>query len=377
MIARLSPIFEYSEVALNVILIIGALTCLLMGLVGIVQNDIKRIIAYSTLSQLGYMMTAMGVSAYPIGIFHLTTHAFFKALLFLGAGSVILMMHHEQNIWKMGNLKKYMPITYLTMLIGSLALIGFPLLSGFYSKDLIIEAVKLSTLPAASFAYIIVLGSVFITALYTFRLFFVVFHGKERFNKTIILHLRESPAVIWLSLILLAVPSLIAGALLIGPLFEKYFGGSIFILDQHKAYETLNNEFKGPLLMAQQGLLSIPFGLAIAGIVSAWLCYIQYPKMSSFFQNRLRVLNQVLQNKFGFDIFYQWLFAAGARSIGRFFWIFGDQLIIDGVGVNGSAEGIGRLSLMGKKFQSGFLYHYAFTMIVGFLFLVIWLIVLD
>ncbi|HQY22441.1 MAG TPA: NADH-quinone oxidoreductase subunit L, partial [Gammaproteobacteria bacterium] len=265
MIARLSPLFEYSDVALNFILVIGSLTCLLMGLVGIVENDIKRIIAYSTLSQLGYMMTAMGVSAYPIGIFHLSTHAFFKALLFLGAGSVILALHHEQDIWKMGGLRRKMPITYTTMLVGSLALVGFPLFSGFYSKDLIIEAVKLSHLPAAGFAYYIVLGSVFITALYTFRLFFVVFHTQSRRDKERAHHTQESPAIIWVPLVLLAIPSFIAGAFLVEPLFQNFFQGAIVMHKLHDGFAVLDREFNamggGVIGMTSHGLRSLPFCL--------------------------------------------------------------------------------------------------------------------
>lgn len=374
MLARLSPLFEYSETALNIILVIGSITCLLMGLVSVVQNDIKKIIAYSTLSQLGYMMTAIGVSAYQIGIFHLMTHAFFKALLFLGAGSVILALHHEQNIWKMGNLKKYMPITYVTMLIGSLALIGFPFFSGFYSKELIIEAVKFSHLSSAPYAYAIVLGGVFITTLYTFRLFFVVFHTKERMPKEIEAHLHESPSVIWIPLILLAIPSVIAGAWFIGPLFENYFQGSIVIHPNHESFITLKTEFTGALSMAIHGLGSAPFGLALAGIFIAWLSYVKVPNFAVFIKEKSGILYTVLQHKFGFDELYQWVFAAGAQRIGRIFWHVGDQWLIDGIGVNGTAHSVGRLSRHLRRLQTGYLYHYAFVMIAGFLVLIAWLI---
>ncbi len=376
MMARLSPLFECSDFVLNVILVIGTITCLLMGLVGIVQNDIKRIIAYSTLSQLGYMMTAMGVSAYPIGIFHLTTHAFFKALLFLCAGSVILALHHEQDIWKMGNLKKYMPVTYLTMLIGSLALIGFPLFSGFYSKDLIIEAVKLSNLPAAPFAYWVVLGSVFVTALYTFRLFFVVFHTKERMHGSGE-HLRESPLVISIPLVLLALPSVILGICLTDLIFQDFFKEAIVIHPQHSSFAILREEFKGVFAMTLQGLTSLTFGLSLAGILTAWLVFVKCPTLANFFSNKLHFLYRILKNKFGFDAFNQWVFASGTRAIGWLCWQLGDQWLIDGVGVNGTARTVSRLSRLLRQIQTGYLYHYAFAMILGFLFLLVWLMLTD
>ncbi|HQW58149.1 MAG TPA: NADH-quinone oxidoreductase subunit L, partial [Gammaproteobacteria bacterium] len=374
MIARLSPLFEYSDVALNFILVIGSLTCLLMGLVGIVENDIKRIIAYSTLSQLGYMMTAMGVSAYPIGIFHLSTHAFFKALLFLGAGSVILALHHEQDIWKMGGLRRKMPITYTTMLVGSLALVGFPLFSGFYSKDLIIEAVKLSHLPAAGFAYYIVLGSVFITALYTFRLFFVVFHTQSRRDKERAHHTQESPAIIWVPLVLLAIPSFIAGAFLVEPLFQNFFQGAIVMHKLHDGFAVLDREFNamggGVIGMTSHGLRSLPFCLGLAGIFTAWFCYIACPRMAEIIQKRLRFLYRILKAQYGFNLFNQWVLARGTRGIGGLFWRFGDVWLIDGLGVNGLARSIGRFSQTLRRIQTGYLYHYAFVMILGFLCLV-------
>ncbi len=371
MVARLSPLFEYSDVALNFILVIGSLTCLLMGLVGIVENDIKRIIAYSTLSQLGYMMTAMGVSAYPIGIFHLTTHAFFKALLFLGAGSVILALHHEQDIWKMGGLRRKMPITYITMLIGSLALVGFPLFSGFYSKDLIIEAVTLSHLPAAGFASYVVLGSVFITALYTFRLFFVVFHtsvGADRCVRS-----QESPAIIWVPLVLLAIPALIAGALLVEPLFQDFFQGAIVMHKLHNGFSELSAEFKtmgGVIGMTLHGLRSLPFWLGLAGIFTAWFCYIVRPGIAEIIQKRLGFLYRILKAQYGFNLFNQWVLARGTCGVGGLFWRFGDVWLIDGLGVNGLARSIGRFSQTLRRIQTGYLYHYAFVMILGFLCLV-------
>lgn len=372
MVARLSPLFEYSDVALNFILVIGSLTCLLMGLVGIVENDIKRIIAYSTLSQLGYMMTAMGVSAYPIGIFHLTTHAFFKALLFLGAGSVILALHHEQDIWKMGGLRRKMPITYITMLIGSLALVGFPLFSGFYSKDLIIEAVRLSHLPAAGFASYVVLGSVFITALYTFRLFFVVFHTSVGADRCV--RPQESPAIIWVPLVLLAIPSFIAGAFLVEPLFQNFFQGAIVMHKLHDGFSVLDREFNamggGVIGMTSHGLRSLPFCLGLAGIFTAWFCYIVRPGIAEIIQKRLGFLYRILKAQYGFNLFNQWVLARGTRGVGGLFWRFGDVWLIDGLGVNGLARSIGRFSQTLRRIQTGYLYHYAFVMILGFLCLV-------
>lgn len=373
MLARLSPLYEYTETALNVVLVIGSLTCLLMGLVGIVQNDIKRIVAYSTLSQLGYMMMAMGVSAYPIGIFHLMTHAFFKALLFLGAGSVIIALHHEQDIWKMGNLKRYMPITYFTMLIGSLALVGFPLFSGFYSKDLIIEAIKYSKLPMAGFAYWVGLSGVLITTLYTFRLIFVAFHTKERMGIKAKRNLHESPAVVCIPLLLLALPALLSGAIFVKPLFNGFFGNTLYIHPDHTSFELLSRHFHGALSMGLWGFFSIPFLLNLVGIVGCWLAYVYSPKLSGLLKARLNWLYRILWNKFGFDIFNEKIVIPSVQQIGRFFWHFGDQDCIDGVMVNGTASLIERLSMQVRRFQTGYLYHYAFVMVLGFLFLVGWL----
>jgi NADH-quinone oxidoreductase subunit L len=372
MVARMSPLFEYSDAALNFILVIGGLTCFLMGLLGLVQSDIKRIIAYSTLSQLGYMMMALGASAYGVGIFHLMTHAFFKALLFLGAGSVIIAMHHEQNIWKMGNLKKYMPITYITMLVGSLALMGFPFFAGFYSKDLIIEAVQASTLPAAKFAYIVALGSVFVTALYTFRLFFVVFHTRERMDEKTRSHLHESPSVICVPLVLLAIPSIFAGFYFIEPLFNGFFSDTM-VITEHPVFLQLQAEFKGRIEMGLHGFMSKPFWFGMAGLIIAWFCYIQYPDLPLKIQKRLGIFYSILKNKYGFDAFNHWILAKGTRGIGWIFWRFGDQFLIDGIAVNGSANEVKRLSRIISRLQSGYLYHYAFAMITGFLFLLVWL----
>lgn len=373
MIARMSPLYEYSDTALTLVLTIGAITCLLTGLLGIVQNDIKRIIAYSTLSQLGYMMTAMGASAYAIGIFHLMTHAFFKALLFLAAGSTIIAMHHDQDIWHMGDLRKKMPITYITMLVGSLALIGFPFFSGFYSKDLIIEAVGASNLPVAKMVYWVVLISVFITALYSFRLFFVVFHGKPRMDAHAKAHIHESPAVVWWPLVLLAIPSLFIGGIFVEPLFENFFQKSIVVHGSHPAMEHLTHEFQGSLAMGVQGLLSWPFFLGLLGIAVAWLCYLRFPEFPLRFQKTFSGLYFILKQKYGFDIFYETVVMRFIRGIGFLFWRLGDQWAIDGIAVNGSARSVGRLALRLRKWQTGYLYHYAFTMITGFLILVIWL----
>lgn len=374
MLARMSPLFEFSDTALSVVMVVGGITALLTGLLGVVQNDIKRIIAYSTLSQLGYMMTAMGASAYAVGIFHLMTHAFFKALLFLAAGSVIVAMHHEQNIWKMGNLRKYMPITYWTMLIGSLALIGFPGFSGFFSKDLIIMAVENSTQDGSGFAYAVVLGSVFITALYTFRLFFVVFHGKERMNEAERSHLHESPMVITVPLILLAIPSVIAGAIFVGPMFSGFFGNSINVHANHEAMEQLASVFTDAMDMIWHGFISAPFWLAMLGLATAWYCYLKQPKIPDAICNRFSWIYFVLKEKYGFDAFYEWFATKCGRGIGWICWRLGDEWLIDGVGVNGTADNIGRLSILGQKFQTGYIYHYAFVMITGFLVLTAWMI---
>ncbi len=370
MVARMSPLFEHSAFSLNFMLIIGAITCLLMGILGIVQNDIKRIIAYSTLSQLGYMVMALGASAYSIAIFHLMTHAFFKAVLFLGAGSVIIALHHEQNIWKMGALKNKMPITYITMLIGSLALIGFPFFSGFYSKDLIIEAVRASRLPAAPIAYWVALGSVFVTALYTFRLLFVVFWGPQENHETV----HESPAVIWVPLVLLAIPSLIAGALFVEPLFNHFFKTSIVVHNSHTAMVELEQSFQGVWEMGWHGLGSPPFCLALIGILVAWFCYRKMPTLPGFLKEKWWPLNFILSQKYGFDAFNEWILSRGTKSIGWICSQFGDKLLIDGMVVNGTAHTVSKLSGLFRQLQTGYLYHYAFVMITGFLALLLWLL---
>ena len=377
MIARMSPLFEYSEVALSTILIIGALTALFMGLLGLVQNDIKRVIAYSTLSQLGYMMVALGASGYAEGLFHLMTHAFFKALLFLGAGSVIIALHHEQDMRNMGGLRKHMPITYWTMLIGSLALCGIPPFAGFYSKELIIEAVKLSTLPGASFAYWATIISVFVTALYSFRLFFMVFHTQERMDAQTRSHLHESPPVVWWPLVILAIPSVVIGGLCVETfLFESpgYFHNAITVLPYHDPNIYLAEHFPGVLGSILHAPFTLPFWLAIAGIVAAWLMYERYPHVPKWFQEKFSLVYYVMINKYGFDAFNQWFFVDGARKLGSVLWHTGDITIIDNGIVNGAANSVGYLSRILRHWQSGYLYHYAFAMIVGLLALLTWLV---
>ena len=369
MVARMSPLFELSAAALSTVLVIGSVTAFFMGLLGLVQNDIKRVVAYSTLSQLGYMTVALGASAYSAAIFHLMTHAFFKALLFLAAGSVIIGMHHEQDMRKMGGLRKYMPITWLTCLIGSLALIGFPGTAGFFSKDAIIEAVKESTTPGAGIGYTACLSGVFITALYSFRLVFLVFHGKERMDHHTQEHLHESPAVVWVPLVALAVPSLVAGALGVGPmLFGDYFGQSIFLNPPHlEAVTEAREHFHGILPFVLHGMLQPPFWLAMAGVTTAWFCYLKQPSIPGKVADALAPVKKVLEAKYGFDRFNEIFFAGGARGTGSVLWRVGDVGLIDGLVVNGSARLVGLWSQLMRSVQSGYLYHYAFAMILGLL----------
>lgn len=375
MVTRMSPLFEFSETALSFVLVIGAITALFMGFLGLIQNDIKRVIAYSTLSQLGYMTVALGASAYAAGVFHLMTHAFFKALLFLGAGSVIIAMHHEQDIRKMGGLKKYMPITYWTGLIGSLALIGFPGLAGFFSKDSIIEAVHASHIPGSGFAYFSVVVGVFITALYSFRLFFLVFHGKERFD-THGGHLpHESPAVVTVPLILLAIPSVIAGYLIGSMVFGDFFGNAIMVHAEHDVLAHHAESYHGVVGFVLHGLTALPFWLAMAGVATAYYLYMLKPELPAKIQQRFQWLYRVLDNKYGFDDFNQTVFAGGSRKIGQLLWKFGDQIVIDGAVVNGAAKTVGLTSRFVRHVQSGYLYHYAFAMIVGLWLLLTYFVV--
>ena len=408
MVSRMSPLFELSEAALSLMLVIGAITALFMGLVAMTQNDIKRVIAYSTLSQLGYMTVALGASAYSASIFHLTTHAFFKALLFLGAGSVILAMHHDQDIRNMGGLRKHMPITWLTFLLGTLALIGTPLFSGFYSKDSIILAVQGSQIAGSGFAYFAVVASVFVTAFYSFRLFFRVFHNEERFGKPDSVHYgdpevglhhgdkpHESPLVMTLPLILLAIPSVIIGFIILEPmLFGGFFGDAILVAETHRGMAMLAAHFDGALMMALRGLIHLPFLLTLAGAALAWYFYMINRRISARIREGFKPLYKLLDNDYYLDRVNEVVFAGGARLLGRFLWIVGDRMLIDDLIVNGSAKCarqigrflwgsdrividelivngssrlIGWFSTVSRQWQSGHVYHYAFVMILGLL----------
>jgi NADH-quinone oxidoreductase subunit L len=373
MVARMSPLFELSETALSFVLVIGALTAFLMGLVGIVQNDIKRVVAYSTLSQLGYMTVGLGASAYAASIFHLMTHAFFKALLFLAAGSVIIAMHHEQDIRKMGGLRKYMPITYITSLIGSLALIGFPGFSGFFSKDSIIEAVGLSHIPGAGFAYWMVLLGVFVTAFYSFRMFFLVFHTEERMDEHTRSHLKESPWVVTLPLVMLAIPSVIAGIYIDPLVVGDFFKGVIFVEHGHDGIHHLSEHFHGLMAFVTHGLMAPPFWLAMSGLGLAWFIYTRKPEIAVSAARRFSWLHRLLLNKYGFDEFNDQVFGRGFRAIGGLFSNYGDRMLIDGI-VNGSAKVVAVSAGLLRLLQTGYLYHYSFAMILGLVGLLGWFV---
>ncbi len=387
MVARMSPLFELSDTALSFILVIGSITALFMGFLGIIQNDIKRVVAYSTLSQLGYMTVALGASAYSVAVFHLMTHAFFKALLFLGAGSVIIGMHHNQDIRWMGGVRKYMPITWITSLLGSLALIGTPLFSGFYSKDSIIEAVHESHLWGAGFANFAVLAGVFVTAFYSFRMYFLVFHGKERYDQNPDAHHdahddhghgdhghghdahkpHESPWVVWLPLVLLAIPSVVIGFMTIQPmLYGDFFKDAIFFnLEKHPAMEEMKDAFHGPWAMALHGLTTMPFWLALAGVVASYYMYMINPALPAAIKRACGPIYRLLENKYYLDWINENIVARGARALGTAFWKGGDQALIDGAVVNGSWKLIGRISGVVRWMQSGYIYHYAFAMLLG------------
>ena len=371
MVARMSPLYELSEVALSLILLVGALTAFFMGLLGLVQNDIKRVVAYSTLSQLGYMTVALGASAYSVAIFHLVTHAFFKALLFLAAGSVIIALHHEQDIRKMGGLYRYMPVTWFTALIGSLALVGFPLTSGFFSKDAIIEAVHYSQLPGAGIAYAAVLSGVFITALYTFRLFFLTFHGEERLDRGTWAHVSESPGVVTVPLFILAIPSLAIGGFLVGPMvLGDYYMDAIHVSGEHAAwFHELASHYSGALDIVTNSYRHAPVWLTLAGIIIAWLFYIRYPDWPGKIAGLFAFPYRLFVSKYYFDEVYQAVFAGGARNTGKALWQWGDERMIDGFLVNGSARAVRRFSALIRNLQTGYLYHYAFAMIIGLLLL--------
>jgi len=366
MVTRMSPLFEFSEAALSFVMLVGAATAFFMGLIGIVQNDIKRVVAYSTLSQLGYMTVALGASAYSAAVFHLMTHAFFKALLFLAAGSVIIAMHHEQDMRKMGGLKKYLPITYWTSLVGTLALIGFPGLSGFFSKDSIIEAVHHSDIYGHEIAYLAVLSGVFITAFYSFRLFFMVFHGEERMDAHTKEHLHEPPRVVTWPLIALAIPSVFIGGLTIGDmLFGDYFGSAIFVLEKHDVLSQIG--FNGGWAFVQHGFGGPALYLALLGVFTAWYIYIKNPHIADLAKNKFSLIHSILDNKYGFDKLYGWVFGAGSRQLGDKLWQHGDVSFIDGLLVNGSAKFVGWFSGVARQVQTGMLYHYAFAMLIGVL----------
>ena len=391
MVARMSPLFELSETALNFIMIIGAITALFMGFLGIIQNDIKRVVAYSTLSQLGYMTVALGASAYSVAVFHLMTHAFFKALLFLGAGSVIMGMHHNQDIRYMGAVRKYMPITWITSLLGSLALIGTPFFSGFYSKDSIIEAVHESQLAAAGFANFAVLAGVFVTAFYSFRMYFLVFHGKERYDQNPDAHHgdhhddheshspHESPWVVTVPLILLAIPSVVIGFMTIQPmLFGEFFKDAIFIdAEKHAGMKTLADAFHGPVAMALHAVSTAPFWLALAGVVVAWYMYLINPAVPAAIGRALRPLVVLLENKYYMDWINENILARGARALGNGLWKVGDRTLIDGLLVNGSWKLVGMVSNWTRKLQTGYLYHYALVMILGIFLLMTYFVWLN
>jgi NADH-quinone oxidoreductase subunit L len=422
MVTRMSPLFELSDTALSFVLVIGSITALFMGFLGIIQTDIKRVVAYSTLSQLGYMTVALGSSAYSIAVFHLMTHAFFKALLFLGAGSVIIGMHHDQDIRNMGGLRKYMPITWITSLLGSLALIGTPFFSGFYSKDSIIEAVAATHIWGAGFANFAVLAGVFVTAFYSFRMYFLVFHGKERFG---LAHAHEevkpakkahakkaaandahhapahaaahgdahdahdahddhddahhhglapgqkpheSPFVVWFPLVMLAIPSVVIGYLTIKPmLFGDFFKGVITVGENHHAMEELTHEFHSASAMAIHAFTSLPFALAAAGVASAFYCYMINPKVPAWFYSKFHALHTLLDNKYYMDKFNEVVFAGGARLLGNGLWNIGDKMLIDGLVVNGSAKVVAWFSALARLLQTGYIYNYAFVMILGVL----------
>jgi len=418
MVTRMSPLFELSEGALSFVMVIGATTALFMGFLGIIQNDIKRVVAYSTLSQLGYMTVALGASAYSAAVFHLMTHAFFKALLFLGAGSVIIGMHHDQDIRNMGGLWKYMKVTWITSLLGSLALIGFPFFAGFYSKDSIIDAVEASHRWGSGYAYFCVIAGVFVTAFYSFRMYFLVFHGEERFGKA---HAHddshahdthahaahgedghsdeahaadaqeeeaheehhglapgekphESPWVVTLPLVLLAIPSVLIGFFTIEPmLYGDWFKGVVTVAEQHDVLGEMAKEFHGSTLMGLHGLLSLPFALAMAGVALSWFFYLKRPDIPAAIKRRFSGLYVLLDNKYYFDRFNEIVFAGGARLLGRVFWKVGDQTLIDGLAVNGSASLVGGISQMARALQSGFVYHYAFWIISGVAVLLVWM----
>jgi len=389
MVARFSPLFEFSDVALSLMIIVGALGALFLGILGVVQNDIKRVIAYSTLSQLGYMTVALGASAYSVAIFHMMTHAFFKALLFLAAGSVILAVHHNQDIRYMGGLRKYMPITYITFLLGGMSLSAVPFFSGFYSKEHIIEAAGAATVWGANFAYVCVVLGAFVTALYTFRVFFVVFHGQERYDQAPVdpdhAHddhghggkPHESPWVVTLPLVMLAIPSVIIGAMFVNPLlFGHFFDGLNSVQHAgHDAMRELAANWHGWFAYGLHAFVTLPFYLAMAGIVVAWYCYVVNPKAPVAIAKMFSIFKPVLDNKFYFDWLNERVISVAARWFGNRLWTKGDEGIIDGLAVNGSAKVVAAFAAISRRLQSGYIYHYAFVMIIGLMGLITFILV--
>ncbi len=377
MVARMSPLFEYSTATLSFILVIGSITCFFMGILAVFHHDIKRVIAYSTLSQLGYMTVALGASAYDAAIFHLVTHAFFKALLFLAAGSVIIALHHEQDMRKMGGLARVMPITYLTFVIGALALAAIPPFAGFYSKDAIIEAVHLSTIPGAKFAYACVLAGAFITPLYIFRALFLTFHGDMRLDAETKKHVHESRWVVLIPLIALAVPSIFAGGMLVGPMLfmkPRLLGDSIFVLPAHDVLSQLAVHFHGAKNMALEAGQSLPLWLAFMGIVVAWIFNLYKPSLAEKLKKQFALLYSIMVQKYGFDDFNQLVFVHGTRRLGTFFYKISDLILIDGIFVNGSGRLIQWFARVSRHLQSGYIYHYALVMIGGLLIFLGWLL---
>ncbi len=366
MVARMSPLFELSDAALSMVMIIGAVTAFTMGLIGIVQNDIKRVIAYSTLSQLGYMTVALGASAYSAAIFHLMTHAFFKALLFLAAGSIIIVMHHQQDLRQMGGLRKYMPVTWLTAWIGTLALVGFPFFSGFYSKDIIIEAVHASSRFGSTLAYWSVLLGVFVTAIYSFRLLYLAFHGEPRMDDKSRDHLHEAPLVVTVPLVLLAIPSVLIGYFTVGPvLFGGWLTDSIYVKQTNDVLAEVGSHFHGPFAMALHAVQSAPFWLMASGFAIATIIYLFRPATAGQVQQKFPWLYRLLDNKYYIDEVYRKLFAEGGIRFGTSLWRRADAGLIDGIMVNGSAHLVNRVAALARRLQTGYLYHYAFAMIIG------------
>ena len=379
MVCRMSPIFQQAPVAQSVILVVGATGALFTGLLALVQYDIKRVVAYSTLSQLGYMIAAAGASAYAAGMFHLLTHACFKALLFLGAGSVIMAMHHEQDMRKMGGLYKYMPITYVTFLVGALALSALPPFAGYYSKDAIIQAIHVATIPGAGYGYLCVLLGSFVTGCYTFRAFFMTFHTQERISEDLRAHLKESPWVIWLPLVLLAIPSFFVGFLLVKPMLystPNCFGDSLSVLPQYNVLQVLNEEFVSVWSSTWHAVLELPFWFALAGVGTAWVAYEWIPTLPHTLATHFPRIYNALVKKYGFDAFNEWFFVKGGRRLSQWCYRVGDKHFIDDNFINGTGRLVQRASIGLRRLQSGYLYHYALAMIVGLLGLLVWLIIL-